>query len=128
MRSSLLTASLLALLLVPMPVLASVGGVTVQDDHPFETELGQPDAEVTRSVDLVITDLGPDHQVRLLDPRTERVVTLKLTDSVPLRARSKNEFDGRKRLAWEDLAKGQKVRLTFRPNDGVIIRLTVLKA
>lgn len=131
MRSTLLAVTLLALPLAPvaMPTTAwaSVGGVTVQDDHPFEIEPGQPDATVIRSVDLVITGLGPDNQMKLLDPRTEREVVLKLTDAVPLRARSKKQFDGRKQLAWDDLAKGQKIRLTFRPDDGAIIRLTVLK-
>ncbi len=131
MRSTLLIVSLSALLLapltVPAAVQASVGGVTVQDDHPFETEAGQPDAQVIRSVDLVIADLGPDNQVKLIDPRTEREMVLKLTDAVPLRARSKKQFDGRKQLAFDDLAKGQKIRLSFRPNDGAIIRLTVLK-
>lgn len=126
MRRILLALSLVSLLLAPA-ALASVGSVTVQDDHPFETEPGQPDAQITRSLTLVIAKVGADNTIELLDPQTEKLTVVKLSDAVPLRAKSKKLFDGRKRLAFDDLEKGQRVRISFRADDGAILSVTVLQ-
>lgn len=125
MRTIALIAGLVCLMVTPA-ALASVGGVTAQDDHPFEAEPGQPDAQIVRSVTLTIAKIGEDYTVELFDPKTEKKALLKLTDSVPLRAKSKKLFDGRKRLVFADLEKGQRVRISFRPDDGEILRVTVL--
>ncbi len=126
MRKLLFALSALSIL-IGTAAMASVGGVTPQDNHPWESEAGQPNAEVTRAVTLVITALGEDNTVEFLDPKTEQRTSIKLGEAIPLRAKSKKLFDGRKKLAFDDLEKGQKVRISFRAEDGAILRLTVLQ-
>lgn len=131
MRRTLHTLTVISIasvsILLGSAAVASVGGATAQDDHPWENEAGQPNAEVTRMVTLLITEVGEDNTVVFLDPKTEQRTVIQLSDEVPLRAKSKKLFEGRKKLAFDDLEKGQKVRISFRADDGAILRLTVLK-
>ena len=42
-----------------------------------------------------------------------------------LRAVHKRQFDGRKKLVFEDLRVGQRVKVNFRKNDGTILQIDV---
>ena len=54
-------------------------------------------------------------------------VEVQLRDDVRIRAQNKKEFDGRKKLAFDDLAVGQKLRITVLPAEERIVSFVVLK-
>lgn len=118
--SRLMTITVLVALLSVPAAFASVGGGSVG-------VAGQQDAQVTRSLNLVITDLGPEMTLVMIDPKSEQEQVITLTKDVKLRAKSKKQF-GRKQLAWDDLEKGQNVRVTFRADSGRVLQITVLPA
>ncbi len=116
--SRLLTISILVALLAVPAAFASVGGGGGGVG-------GQQDAQVTRSLNLVITELGPDRTLTMVDPKSEQEQIITLQDTVKLRAKSKKQF-GRKQLTWDDLEEGQNVRVTFRADSGRVLQITVL--
>ena len=121
-RSIITFAALsLALGLATMPVAASVGGGGGAGGAGIHS-----DAQVVRTLKMVIKDVGPDNQITLFDPATEQEHQVVIDDRVKLRAKSKKLFDGRKTLVAGDLARGQTVRLAVRADSGRILQLTVL--
>ena len=80
-------------------------------------------AAVTRRVAAVVDD----GTVVLVDLETESQELVQLDDSVKIRARSKKDFQGRKKLGLADLREGQIVKVTLYVADGSIRSITVLE-
>ena len=64
--------------------------------------------------------------VVLLDLDAEREYIVPLQEDVPLKARRKSDFGGKKRLEFSDLEPGQIVRLTYATADRRILRVKVV--
>ncbi len=63
----------------------------------------------------------------LLELESETSHEVVLDDSVKLRARSRRDFDGRKKLGLADLRAGQEIKIRVLLTDGSIRRITVVK-
>lgn len=73
-----------------------------------------------------ITEVGPDRTIIVWDEVDQATHRIQLSPQVKLRAVTRRQFDGRKKLVFEDLAEGQRVKVNYRKNDGRILRIDVL--
>lgn len=67
-----------------------------------------------------------DRTIIVWDAQDRATHQIQLSPKVKLRAVNKRQFDGRKKLVFEDLAEGQRVKVNFRKNDGTILKIDVL--
>ncbi|RMH19523.1 MAG: hypothetical protein D6696_10395 [Acidobacteria bacterium] len=95
--------------------------------RPWDESDGPSSASVVRTMTVVVQKIGPDNTLQVIDKRTEEVHRIQLAGDVPIRARSKKDFDGRRKLTFADLAVGQRIKLTYRAADGKIVSLKVVK-
>ena len=75
-----------------------------------------------------ITAIEANRTIIVWDELDQATHRLQLSNKVKLRATKKKEFDGRKKLVFEDLREGQRVKVNFRKNDGTILQIDVLPA
>lgn len=94
--------------------------------QPWETEDGPRPAEVVSSMKFVVHEVGENRTVVLIDDEREQPHRIQLSESIPLLAKSKKAFQGRKKLEFGDLEVGQRVKVTFATDSGEILRLKVL--
>lgn len=73
-----------------------------------------------------ITQVLADRTIIVWDELDQATHRIRLSPKVKLRAVNKRQFDGRKKLVFEDLAEGQRVKVNFRKNDGTILKIDVL--
>lgn len=74
----------------------------------------------------VIREFRPNGAVKVEQP-DGRVHYLNLTRKVPIRARHKEDFDGRKKLRLSDLRVGQRLEVTHVKNTDAVLRIKVLR-
>lgn len=67
-----------------------------------------------------------DRTIIVWDELDQAAHRIRLSPKVKLRAVNKRQFDGRKKLVFEDLAEGQRVKVNFRKQDGSILQIDVL--
>jgi hypothetical protein len=122
-----LLGAITALLFVGSPHLE--GSTPNQEALPGPDELptaGPSATAVTAHLKCTITELRPGQVLRILDEETEQVHLLEFTPSIPLEAKNKKTFDGRKRLDYEDLAIGQRIKITYKIATNEILKIKVL--
>lgn len=120
---TLILLTLLAVVLAPMSLLASVDGA----QSPWDSEEdGQYPTDVTRSVKLIVKEIHPNGSVVFLDADREASVAVQITDKVDLTAKKKKDFGGRKKLEFADLAVGQIVKVRYRTSDGEILSIQII--
>lgn len=73
-----------------------------------------------------ITEVLADRTIIVWDDLDQAAHRIRLSPKVKLRAVNKRQFDGRKKLVFEDLSEGQRVKVNFRKNDGTILQIDVL--
>ena len=126
MRRTALMATIL-LLLAGLPALEA--STPNQEALPGPNELptaGPSATAVTAHLKCTITEVRPDQVLRILDEETERVHLLEFTPAIPLQAKNKAAFDGRKNLGFEDLAVGQRIKVTYKIATHEILKIKVL--
>ncbi len=122
MRTKTLIA-LLATMILTAPAWASTSSTpSAARDSEFPSS-----SQVTKTVTVVVKEVGADNKLRLFDVRSEEELVIQLADTVKVKAQDKTAFDGRKKLEVSDLAKGQRLKMTYRTDDGQILQVKVLK-
>lgn len=95
---------------------------------PWDTEEGPRPTEVTRSLKMVIKEIRDNNVLLVVDEKAETEHLLELSETVPLSAASRKDFDGRKKLDIADLQVGHRLKVTYRTEDQQVVRIKVLKA
>lgn len=72
-----------------------------------------------------ITEVRPERTIIVWDGEDRAFHELRLSPKVKLRATTKRQF-GRKKLVFEDLDVGQRVKVNFRKADMTILQIDVL--
>ncbi len=89
---------------------------------------GRDPANATIVMKATVTEIGAGRLISILtEAEAARQVQVEVADNVRIRAQDKKEFEGRKKLVFEDLAVGQKLRVTVLPSQERILSLVVLK-
>lgn len=119
---TLVASLVLAALLAPAALHAStpVGG-----NRPWDSDEGPPPTAVTQSVDCVILEVR-DERTLLVRDGQERQHVVQIPEKAKIRARDKKDFDGQKKLQFEQLRPGHELELTFLTETGAIVRVKVL--
>lgn len=120
-----LTAILAGLLLLPL--VAQASSSTGGGSQPWARNDGPRPAEVVSSMKFVVHEVSNDRTLVLIDEDQERPHRIQLSEDVPLTAKSKKDFEGRKDLDFGDLAVGQRLKVTFSADSGKIIRVKILE-
>lgn len=82
----------------------------------------------TKTMKCVIVELkGPD-MVLLEDPATGEKQPYRLAAGIRLKAKNKEDFGGKKRLTFEDLAVGQEVKVSIAPAKREVVSLRVISS
>lgn len=116
-----------ALLFVSSPYLEGSTPNQGATQGPSELPTAGPSATaVTAHLKCTITEVRPGQVLRILDEETEQVHLLEFTPSIPLQAKNKKSFDGRKNLDFEDLAAGQRIKITYKIATKEILKIKVL--
>ena len=120
-----ITALALAALLV-LPALAFAS--TPAGSQTGNTKDGISASDVIGHATLTVRNLASEpNRLYLFDPDTEKTHVVVLSEKTKLTARRKKDFDGRRKLGFTDLAVGQKLKLTYRLDDGRITSIQVLE-
>lgn len=120
LRAAALTTAILTL--TAAPVLASTpdtGGKPWDDP-------GESPVSITKTAKLIVKEIPELGKLVLEDERTGQLHNVKLNETVALKARSKRQFDGRKKLGFNDLEVGQRLKITYRADSGEILKILVL--
>ena len=123
-RTALLATTLL--LLAVIPGLEASTPNEGAANAPSELPTGASATAVVGHLKCTITEIRPGQILRILDDETEQVHLLEFTPSIPLQAKNKKDFDGRKKLGFEDLAVGQRIKLTYKIATNEILKIKVL--
>ena len=110
------------LALVALPALASTptpGGKA--------WDSGEPATAVTRTVEARVLEVRENRTLVLVD-KDERQHVVQLPEKIEIRAQSKKDFDGLKKLDFGHLREGHRLKLTFYPDSGQLVRIQVQKA
>jgi hypothetical protein len=121
MRSKTTLATLLLFVAASLPAAASHPASV-----PSDTDANAPSA-ITADFKCRVEEVGEDSTLVLVDVDTESRHVVQLDDTVRIRARSKKDFDGRKKLGLADLQPGQTIKVTVYVADGSIRAITVLE-
>lgn len=118
------TLALAALLVLAGSAVASTptGGQT------GNTKDGLSPSEVIGHAKLTVRNLASEpNRLYLFDPETEKTHVVVLSDKTKLTARRKKDFEGRRKLEFDDLAVGQTLKVSYRLDDGRITSIQVLE-
>ena len=123
-RTTLLAATIL--LLTGFPGLEASTPNQTARPGPAELPTGASATDVVAHLKCTITEIRPGQVLRILDEKTEQVHLLEFTPSIPLQAKNKADFEGRKKLNFEDLAVGQRIKMTYKVATNEILKIKVL--
>ncbi len=84
-------------------------------------------ATATIVVKATVTAVDTGRLLSLRPEKEDIVVQVEIDEKVRIRAQDKKEFDGRRRLMFDDLAVGQRLRVTVLPAQEKVVSLVVLK-
>lgn len=82
---------------------------------------------VTQTVEARVVEVVQAERTLILMDEKERQHRVQIPEDVSIRAQSKKEFDGLRRLEFAHLREGQRLKLTFRADDGRLVRIQVLR-
>lgn len=112
--------------IVTLAVLAALPATASIPDIPDPDAGGIDPRQLVTFRKCEVARLGEGRTLFVFDELSEAIHKIELGKKVKLRAVSKAQFDGRKKLTFEDLEVGQVVKVSFRKADGQILRLDVL--
>ncbi len=117
----------LAALLVPAPPAAASTPNTGPKpwDSNFANE-GAPPSAVTDHLKCVITEVRDNRVVQIWDEASQSRHLIRIAENVPIKARQKARFAGRKQIAFADLEVGHRIKVTYLTGDGSIVRVKVI--
>lgn len=119
-RRSILALAAMSLTLIAPLAMASIPEIPDPDESEFDAR------QLFVSRKCEVRGVKDDRRVVLYDEIGRETHEIKLSDKVKLRAVSKKQFDGRKKLEFSDFAVGQRVNVNIRKSDGRILRIDVL--
>jgi len=94
---------------------------------PFPVEGRDPGA-ATVVVKAKVTKILEGRRIAIQpEQKDARPIEVEVKEDLRIRAQSKKEFDGRKKLAFEDLAVGQTLRITLLPAEERVVSFIVLR-
>jgi hypothetical protein len=125
MRRTALVATAV-LLLTGLPGLEGSTPNQGVSDAPDELPTGASATAVVGHLKCTITEIRPGQVLRILDDETEQVHLVEFSPSIPLQAKNKKDFEGRKKLDFEDLAIGQRIKMTYKVATNEILKIKVL--
>ncbi len=115
------TVTILAGLLLAAPLLASIPEIP-------DPDAGGIDAHMLIGYRVCrVTEVREARTLVLFDEGDGQEHVISLDPKLKIRAQSKRQFDGRRKLQFEDLAVGQRLKVNFRKSDGGIVGIDVLK-
>ena len=94
---------------------------------PWESDEGPLPTEVSRTMKCRVVKVEPPRTLVLLDLEAEREYVVPLPADLPIKARRKADFGGRRELEFGDLAPGQLVKMTYATADRRILRIKVVE-
>jgi hypothetical protein len=115
-------AAFAAFALMALPALASTptpGGKA--------WDSGESPTAVTRTVEARVLEVREGRTLVLVD-KDERQHVVQVSDKVEIRAQSKKDFDGLKKLDFGHLREGHRLKITFYADSGQLVRIQVQKA
>lgn len=115
----LLLAALAAAPAVPLG--ASVPG---GNNEPWQSEDGPRPTAVTGTVECVIVEVREDRKLIVRDDQ-ERQHEIQLPEKAKIKAASRRDFDGKKKLEFAQLRPGHELKITFLTATGEIVRVKV---
>ena len=120
-------ASLIALaVLLILPAIAAAS--TPTGGQTGNTKEGLSPSDVIGYARLTLRSVAAEpNRLYLFDPETEKTHVVVLSEKTKLTARKKKDFDGRRKLDFGDLEAGQKLKVTYRLDDGRITGIQVLE-
>lgn len=118
---TLVVVSLTLACLLPGMVMAS-GSTRSVGEPSFSPHL------VTQTLRCVITEIHRDGTILMKPVEGDRITMARVHHKTKIRARNKNDFEGRKKLELSDLKPGQTVKVTTAAADGELLSVQVLKA
>lgn len=120
--------SLLAWLLLTttLPSLPASASTTAPGRQVWDSEDDLPSTAVTEAVKCTVIEVLPERMLVVEDEHGRRHA-LAIPEQAKIKAQSKKEFDGRKELEFGQLQPGHKLKVTFLAENGVIVRVQVLK-
>ena len=119
-----LPAALTLLMALPSAVLA----LSSNSRNPPSAGDVRDSAFATQVLKCLVTKVEPGGIVHLLPEKAEVAVAVPIDEKVRIRAQNRKEFDGRRKLSVSDLRKGQRLRVSFMPQQERIVSLVVLKS
>ena len=119
-------AIIAGLLVVSLTLQASTS--TSPGRQAWDKDDGPRPSEVVSTMKFVVHEVGTNRTLVLVDEDQERPHRIQLSENIPLTAKSKKEFQGRKKLEFGDLAVGQRVKVTFKSESGEIVRVKILES
>ncbi|MEM1248102.1 MAG: hypothetical protein AAGK22_17140 [Acidobacteriota bacterium] len=118
--AALALASLLVLSLSPLQASSRSNAA-----RPVE---GRDSASATIVMKAKVTKILEGRRIALQPERKDAPpVEIEVQEDIRIRAQNKKEFDGRKKLGFEDLAVGQTLRITLLPQEERVVSFVVLR-
>lgn len=125
---SLAPVLLLGIGVLLLDTVIAVGSTPNPTAQAGRSEDGIDPSSVTASAKLTVRRVeSQPARLYLFDPETEKTHVVVLSERVKLTARRKKDFDGRRKLEIGDLESGQKLKVTYRTDDGRITSIQVLE-
>ncbi|RPH57630.1 hypothetical protein EHM82_00850 [bacterium] len=115
----------LALAVLTLVVLPAWSSTPTPGRKAWEDD--QTPTVVTQTVEARVVEVVPTDRTLIVVDEKERQHTVKIPEDVSIRAQSKKEFDGLRKLEFAHLREGQRLKLTFRSDDGRLVRIQVLR-
>lgn len=125
-RTPILTIALMLPLMAALPSAASIPEDSNTGAESIDGGAIADARQLFVSRKFQVRGVGENNTVLLYDELGRKTHKLKLSKQIKLRAVSKKEFAGRKKLAFADFSEGQRVKVDIRKSDGRILRIDFL--
>ena len=125
---STLRPGLACLALAAMVVAGSLPAVASGPSRPVPPSPSSSGSsfEAVTTTQFRVLEINPELRgLRVLDVRSEEERVVQILPKVPIRAKNKRDFGGRKKLKFEDIAVGQELLITSVLATGEITRVRV---
>lgn len=119
------TVFLLTSCLVLLTVAGAAASTPVPGRQPWSNQDGASPTAVTRALEGEILEVLPDRTLMVADEYGQRPV--QIPEAARIKAESKRDFDGRRKLDFADLRAGHRIKVVFLTETGEIVRLRVLR-
>jgi hypothetical protein len=84
-------------------------------------------APPTRTLTAEVAEVGDDGTVVLIAEDDGLRVTVPPGVGIDAKVKNRRHFDGRKKIGWDELAPGYRLKITFRTDSGELLKAKVLE-